>query len=206
MLDTNNGDIMRFVNKLWIIMFIIIVMWCYFIFISPKVFDSSIVVPDIVGLSEDEFIFKLKEEKIKYQITYIEDKENVVIKTIPYAGMSVKKDYVIEVFVGKILPKCYSSYMGMLYEDVELEIRNLCNEFDINLVIEYVNDNSKVSGVIIKESILDGEILNKGDTLVLSISTNDLYFNMPNLVGLNIYEALRILDEYKIKVIINYCS
>ena len=198
---------MRIINKLWIGVFIIIVLWIYFLFISPLIFNSGVVVvPDLVGMNEEEAVDKLKKSNIDYQITYIQNSSESVLKTIPYAGVNIKKNFIIDLYIGKIFPNSYHSYLGLLYDDVKEEIERICNDNAIKLEIKYVEDNSLISGVIINESFVDGYIMKKGDILTLTISNNNSYFVMPNLVGLNIYDALAILKEYDIKAIVNYYS
>ena len=197
---------MRYISKLWILIFVIIVIWCYYIFIYPKIFDTNIIIPDVVGLKEEVLIEKLDEENIKYKITYLKSDSDLVLKTFPYAGMKIKKDFIIDVFIGKIIPKSYCGYLGLLYTDVKEEIEILCNDFNLNLIINYKEDNFQIAGVIIDESIVVGEEVKYGDTLILTVSMNNLYFKMPNLVGLNIYDALKIIDDYNLKVNVEYYS
>ena len=198
---------MRIVNKFWIVIFVIIIGWIYYLFISPYIlYKKEIVVPDVVGVSEVEVRKVLDENGIKYNITYVQDSKEVVLKTIPYAGVNIKTNSFIDVYVGCIFPRSYKGYLGLVYDDVRGEIDVLCNDYGINLVIEYVDDDSLISGVIVGESIREGSIIESGDTLVLTISKNNSFFVMPNLVGLDIYEALKILDEYNIRAIINYYS
>ena len=198
---------MRIVNKFWIVIFVIIIGWIYYIFISPYIlYKKEIVVPDVVGVSEEQVRKVLDENGIKYNITYVQDSKEVVLKTIPYAGVNIKTNSVIDVYVGCIFPRSYKGYLGLVYDDVRGEIDVLCNDYGINLVIEYVDDDSLISGVIVGESIREGSIIESGATLILTISKNNSFFVMPNLVGLDIYDALKILDEYNIKAIINYYS
>ena len=64
---------LRIVNKLWVVIFIIIILWVYFLFISPNIFNkSTIVIPDVIGLSEKNAVEVLEEGNINYQITYIQ--------------------------------------------------------------------------------------------------------------------------------------
>ena len=157
-------------------------------------------------MNEEEAVDKLKKSNIDYQITYIQNSSESVLKTIPYAGVNIKKNFIIDLYIGKIFPNSYHSYLGLLYDDVKEEIERICNDNAIKLEIKYVEDNSLISGVIINESFVDGYIMKKGDILTLTISNNNSYFVMPNLVGLNIYDALAILKEYDIKAIVNYYS
>ena len=131
--------------------------------------------------------------KIKYQITYIENDKEVALKTIPYAGTSVMADYVVSLYIGKIMPMAYKSYLGRLYEDVSEEIELMCNNYGLNLKIEYEENDSVVKGMIIRESLVDGSILNQGDELCLTIAVNHLSYFMPNFIGLSIEDALALI-------------
>lgn len=196
---------LRIVNKFWIVIFIVIIGWIYYIFLSPYIINKKeVVIPDVVGLSEKDGIKKLDDNNIKYKIIYIQDSQEFVLKTIPYAGVNIKNNCVIDVYIGHVFPRSYKSYLGLVYDDVRNEIELLCNDYGLELIIEYKEDDSLVSGVIIDESIKDGSIIESGDTLVLTISKSNSFFVMPNLVGLDIYDALKILEEYKIKAIVNY--
>lgn len=196
---------MKWILRLWLVIFAIIILWVYFLFISPKIFSKEIlVVPNVVSLSEKEAIDTLEKAHIDYQITYVENLSEEVLKTLPYAGTEIKSDYKVMVYIGKVLPKSYHSFLGQVYEDVEEDIQKLCNEFDLKLNIEFEEDETKMSGIIIKESLIDGTILNQGGELCLTISKNNDTFLMPRLIGLTIDEALNMIKDYPMKVNINY--
>ena len=94
---------MKLILRLWLVTFGIIILWIYFLFISPKIFNNRIIeIPDVVNLSEADAVEILNEKKIKYQITYIESTEERTLKTIPYAGTSVKANYVVSLYIGKL--------------------------------------------------------------------------------------------------------
>lgn len=196
---------MKWINKLWYVFFAIIVAWSYYIFISPRIFNSTTVeVPDVIGLSEMESRRVLEGLQIQYQITYTQSTEECTLKTIPYAGVKVKKKHTISVYIGKIIPESYQSFLGQVYENVIQDIERLCNDYGLQLKLEYEKNDSHVSGIIIRESITPGTLLKNGEILTLTISANEAYFLMPNLVGLSIYDALSILEEYQVKAKINY--
>lgn len=203
--NTMNGDNMKWVLRLWLVTLGILLLWVYFLFISPKIFNNTIVtVPDVLNLNETEAIQKLNENHIKYQITYIESEKEVALKTVPYAGTNIKADYVVSLYVGKVMPFAYKSYLGRIYEDVQEEIELMCNNYGLHLKIEYEENNTAVKGIILKESLVDGTALNKGDELCLTIAVNHLSFYMPDFIGLSMEEALKLIEEYNLKVNLTY--
>ena len=191
--------------RIWLAILAIILIWIYFLFISPKIFNNSIVtIPNVVDMTEEQAITELNNYKINYQITYVENDEEVALKTVPFAGTNIKSDYIIDLYIGRIMPTSYKSYLGRLYDDVEEEIELMCNNYGLSLRIEYEENNNVISGVIIRESLVDGSILNRGDELCLTLSANHSTYMMPNLVGLTIDEALKLIEEYQIKVNLTY--
>ena len=81
---------MRKIFRLWIFIFIIIFLWIYFLFISPKLFNKSvIIVPNLINMTEDEAIKYLIDNKFDYIISYHESSSNKVIKTIPYPNTKI---------------------------------------------------------------------------------------------------------------------
>ena len=196
---------MKWALRLWLVIFGIFIIWIYFLFISPKIFHNTILtIPDVVDMKEDDAIAELEKHKIKYQITYVENEKNLALKTIPYAGTSIKADYVISLYVGKVMPVAYRSYLGRIYEDVIEEINVMCNSYGLKLKIEYEEVDSGVSGLIIKESLVDGSILNQGDELCLTLSSNHSSYMMPNFVGMSVTEALEWINKYQLKVSFTY--
>ena len=174
-------------------------------FFYPKlVYSKTVKVPDLVGLSEEEAATVLNQEGILFQITYLEHGEEEVLRTVPSSGVSIKKGYVVSVYIGKIFPKAYHSLLGQKLEDVTEELEQLQDEYGIRVEIEYKPTNNMITGVIMEESLQDGSVLKKGDVLRLSVAQNDAYFLMPNLVGMNVYDAIALMEEYRIKVKVNY--
>ena len=206
-MDTIIGDFMKLIMRLWLIIFGIIILWIYFIFISPRIFNHRILtIPDVVNQTEQEAMDTLKKNKVKFQITYVESNEEKVLKTIPYAGTNIKADFIISLYIGRIMPVTYRSFLGQSYEMVMEEIQSMCEQNGMSLRLEYEENESIMGGIIIKESITDGSILNQGDELCLTISSNHNSFLMPNLVGKPIEEALELLKDYQLHININYVS
>lgn len=196
---------MKLYLRLWAVILTILLIWVYFIFISPKIFHhKTLVVPDVVHLSLQEAKDKLDQESISYQITYVDAKKEETLKTIPYAGTKIKADYVIDLFVGRLTPQAYHSYLGQVFSDVSEEIEKMCLDAHIDLKVEYQQTDKMMSGIIMKESLIDGSLLNEQTELVITISMNQDTFTMPHLVGMKIEDALKVLEEYHLRVNINY--
>lgn len=196
---------MKWTLRLWIVILGIILLWIYFLFISPKIFHNrTVTIPDVVNMKEDQAIEELNKNKIKYQITYVESEEEIAIKTIPYAGTSIKEDYIVSLYIGKVMPASYKSYLGRVYEDVAEELELMCNNYGLSLKIEYEENELGISGVIVKESLIDGSVLNRGDELCLTITSNHSSYMLPDFIGLSLDEALKLIEEYNIKVNLTY--
>lgn len=196
---------MKYIFRLWFVIFGIFIIWIYFIFISPKIFNNRIVtIPDVLNLNEERTIATLTENNVKFKIAYIENDEEVTLRTIPYAGTTIKADNVITVYIGKRMPEKYHSYLGLLYDDVIDQINIMCEKNSLTLKIEYEEVDNYISGIIIKESLTDGDVLNQSSELCLTISVNTNSFLMPNLVGMSIDEAINLLKDYNIKINLIY--
>lgn len=196
---------MRKALRLWIVIFVIICIWIYFLFISPKIFNNKIlVVPNIIEMSEEEGIETLKTSKIKYKIIYLENQDNIVLRTMPYPNTKIKGDYEIEVFIGKVMLASYKSYIGQVYEDVKEKINIMCNNNGIKLKIKYEQNNNVLDGVIINESINNGDYLEGIEELVITISSNNTKLLMPNFVGKHINEVVEFANKNNLLVIFIY--
>ena len=196
---------MRKALRLWIVIFVIICIWIYFLFISPKIFNNKIlVVPNIIEMSEEEGIETLKMSKIKYKIIYLENQDNIVLRTMPYPNTKIKGDYEIEVFIGKVMPASYKSYIGQVYEDVKEKINIMCNNNGIKLKIKYEQNNNVLDGVIINESINNGQYLEGIEELTITISSNNTKLLMPNFVGKHINEVVEFANKNNLLVIFIY--
>lgn len=196
---------MKHIYRLWLVIFGIIVVWIYFLFISPKIFNSQIIIiPNVIDLSEEETIKTLTDNHVKFKIAYLENSEEKTLRTIPYPGTNIKADNVITVYIGKIMPDKYRSYLGSKYDDVAEDINIMCDKNGIKLKLEFEEIDNVMEGIIIKESLTDGVLLEQESELCLTISVNNNYFLMPNLVGLSIAEALMVINEYNLKVNLIY--
>ena len=196
---------MRKALRLWIVIFVIICIWIYFLFISPKIFNNKIlVVPNIIEMSEEEGIETLKMSKIKYKIIYLENQDNIVLRTMPYPNTNIKGNYEIEVFIGKVMPASYKSFIGQVYDDVKDKINIICNNNGIKLKIKYEQNSNVLDGVIINESINNGQYLEGIEELTITISSNNTKLLMPNFVGKHINEVVEFANKNNLLVIFIY--
>lgn len=196
---------MRKVLWLWTVTFVIILLWLYFLFISPKIFNNKIlVVPEIINLSEEEGIKVLKDNNIKYNIVYLENEENIILKTSPYPNAKIKSNFEIDVYVGKIMPASFKSYVGQVYDDVKDKINIMCNNNGINLKVRYEENDNVLDGVIINESLSNGESLEGVNELIITISSNNTKLLMPDFVGKHINDVIEFVNKNNLMVIFIY--
>ena len=196
---------MRKVLWLWIVTFVIILLWLYFLFISPKIFNNKIlVVPEIINLNEEEGLKVLKDNNIKYNIVYLENEENIILKTSPYPNTKIKSNFEIDVYVGKIMPASFKSYVGQVYDDVKDKINIMCNNNGINLKVRYEENDNVLDGVIINESLSNGESLEGVNELIITISSNNTKLLMPDFVGKHINDVIEFVNKNNLMVIFIY--
>jgi beta-lactam-binding protein with PASTA domain len=191
--------------RLWLVIFIIVIAWIYFLFISPRLFNNKVlIVPNIINMTEIEGLEHLKESGIKYNVLYLEDNNNNVIKTIPYPNTKIKAHYPIDVYVGKVMPISYQTFLGQVFEDVKEEIEIMCNNNGIKLRVVYELNNDVVDGIIIKESLQNKQVLDGIEELVITVSNNNTKLSMPNFVGKHINEVLSFVENNNLQVIFIY--
>lgn len=190
---------------LWIGIAVLGIGWIYYIYISPRIFKpAEVVVPDIIGLSEEEARLALKKEGLTYNINYIDGQSLCVDSTMPKHGSKVYEGYPIEVYILKPLPSYYQSFVGLIYEENIGLIQEYCTRHELTYRLEYVVDNSYSSGQIIGQSKNSDEFVVSGTEIVFQIAVSDNYISMPNLVGRNIREVMELLDGYRLNYNVIY--
>ena len=196
---------MKWIFRLWLVILIIVFIWFYFLFISPRLFNKTIYrVPNIIDMNENEALKKLEDEKIYYNLHYQENSSNVVLKTIPYPNTEIKKNYHVDVYIGKVMPASYKSYLGRVWNEVKEEIEIMCNNNGIKLRVIYELNDSVFEGVIINESLNNKQTLEGIEELIITISNNNTNLKMPNFVGKHINEVLEFVDRNNLSVIFIY--
>lgn len=196
---------MKISKILWIIIIFIIIGWIYYLFISPYIFKpKEYEVPNIIGLKENDAISILEDERLQYKLNYISGENEIVSHTLPKAGSKIYKDYIINIYITKRLPSYYHSFVGLIYDNNIDLINEFCNKHNIILNVIYELNNNYVSGQIFDQSKKSNELIEDGSELTIKIAVCDEFISMPNLVDMNIYKAMEILDSYNLKYNIIY--
>lgn len=196
---------LKSLKYIWVINILIIVSWIFYIFIIPKVLKNrNIVVPDVKGYSINDAVKKLEENKLEVLICYIDGTNDEVLYTFPLKNSTVKYGSNINLYVSKKKVTYYEEFVGLVLESNIEMIDNYCINNGIKYEVEYKLDNNSIPGIIIKQSKDKNDIVNKNDKIIFTVARSDLYFTMPNLVGMNIYDALKLLDNYKMKANVIY--
>ena len=179
--------------------------WIFYIFIIPKVLiNRDVIVPDVVGCTVDDAIKILDDNKLEVLVCYIDGTNDEVLYTFPYKDSKVKYGSNINLYVSKKTLVYYEEFIGLVLDTNIDMINNYCINNGISYQIEYRLDNNSIPGIIIDQSMNKKDLVNKGDVLIFTVAKSDLYFPMPNLVGMNIYDVLCLLDNYNLKANIIY--
>lgn len=196
---------MKSTKILWIIIMIIGLFWVYYLFLANKFFPKKeLIVPDVVGLTEPQMEEVLNENKVKYNIFYVDGEQAIVQKTFPKAGSKIYETYYIDVYVYNKMPKYYEDFTGLLFDDEIKNIENFCKNYDLLYKVVYVVDNSYPQGQIIWQSLTSDDVIKSGDELVFKVVINDDYIQMPNLAGMNIIDAMKLLDKFQLNYNVIY--
>lgn len=147
---------------------------------------------------------ELDKNKIQYRICYIDGESLCVDSTMPKYGSKIYESYIVEVYIQKPLPKYYQSFVGLLYDENIERISSYCDTYHLSYRIEYVVDNSVKSGQIIGQSKTPEELVEDGSEIVFQVAVSDAYVSMPNLSGMNIHEAMELLDSYGLRYNVIY--
>lgn len=196
---------MKKIKYIWIVNVLIIMSWIFYIFIIPKVLiNRDVIVPDVVGCTVDDAIKILDDNKLEVLVCYIDGTNDEVLYTFPYKDSKVKYGSNINLYVSKKTLVYYEEFIGLVLDTNIDMINNYCINNGISYQIEYRLDNNSIPGIIIDQSMNKKDLVNKGDVLIFTVAKSDLYFPMPNLVGMNIYDVLCLLDNYNLKANIIY--
>ena len=181
--------------------------------LAMSIFESSdgvgkvYEIPEYVGMEynaelrerivADELILR----DVKYEFAEDGNKDYVIAQN-PVAGSTRKsRDLILTVSLGSetlITP----DFTVKLYTNAEVSLRNM----GLVPVIERVPDLSVMENYVIRTEPARGEIIKKGDKIVLYVSDGDgiEFGSMPDVVGMEQTEAQRVLTEngvVKVKIL-----
>lgn len=196
---------MKKLKYVWILNILIVSSWIFYIFIVPKVLkNKEVVVPDVKGYTLDNAVKILEDNKLEVLVCYLDGNVDEVLYTFPYKDTKVKHGSNINLYVSLKQVVYYEEFIGLILDNNLDMINNYCISNGISYKVEYLLDNDSIPGMIINQSKKKNDIVNNGDILIFTIAKSDLYFPMPNLVGMNIYDVLSLLNDYKLKTNIIY--
>ncbi len=176
----------------------------YFSKNMDSVSSKNIVMPSLIGKSVEDAEKILKEYDIKLEVERtISDssRENGITNQKPQPNIEVKTGSVVYVTVNnsnksnasnESSEKIAENYIGKNIEDV----KNMLIASGINVETTYVENKETEKDTIINQNPPAGEkILNNTIKFELSSGEDSEKATMPNIVGLNVEEAKKILNE-----------
>ena len=151
---------MKYCKLIWIVITFIILVWIYYLFISPNIFKKrEYAVPNISGLSEIDAIRLLEDNDFNYSINYIQGDNNIVSYTYPKEGSMIYKSNTIDVYITKQMSCNYNSFVGLIYDNNIEMINDYCHKYKINLNVLYEENNTYSSGLIFYQSKTVNDII-----------------------------------------------
>lgn len=187
---------MKLFKVLMIISFSIVLIWGYYLYINPIFFTKKeVYVPDLVGLKETDAIAILEDMSLGYTIKYVEGTSSDISYTRPKANSLVKVGFPVELYVFNNEELHYESFVGLLFESNIDLIEEYCKRYLLTYDVTYEINNDIPEGVIISQNHSKDDIVCENDVLSFIVSASDNYITMPRLIGLNVYDAISILND-----------
>ena len=169
--------------------------------------DGVAKVPFILWDLEEDAINKLEKAGLGKPIVEMEYDESVeagkIIKTSIESGMEVDEGTVITITVSLgPAPFELDEYIDMSEKDAV----TLMEQKGLNVSVNYVNDDSVPEGTVIAQNLKKGEVVKKGDTVIITVSSKEETFIVPDVSGIQREDAINILGEsqFKVSIIENF--
>jgi serine/threonine protein kinase len=169
--------------------------------LAKKYFEvPEALVPNVIGLQEEQAIEKLKEKGLKYNIAdrvFDTAPAGQVIDQDPKSDQMVKINHpAIDLVISKgpkagVVPKI----IGMSEQEGIALLKSHGFE-DGRIIREYNNDVPE--GIIIDQNPRDGLTLSEGELINFTVSLGPELVDVPNLIGKTLDEAHELLKEKKI--------
>lgn len=167
---------------------------------------QEFVMPDVTNMTVDEASAELKGMNVTF---HTEDRQSIMIKgTVvdqkPGAGETIREysdDIVFYVSEGFAVDEEFAgempSVLGMTYDEAIASLQNM------NIYIKpdksgYSNEYDE--GIVMGQSIVAGANIQGGETVEIQVSNGHIPVLMPSLVGINIDEATKMLENLNLKV------
>ncbi|WP_288771439.1 PASTA domain-containing protein [uncultured Sneathia sp.] len=162
--------------------------------------ETMVVVPDVTNMDKDDAIKKLKKSKLYANVISTRSSDvpiNYIYSQLPIAGEVVKKNRVIKIFVNDnksnevpdLVGKTLTEAMSYL-ENNNIEIKRvdyIHTDADDNTVLAIYPNTRKIA---------------YGEKICLLVSTKETIDKnvMPDIVGLDVNEANRVLAQIGLKI------
>ncbi|WP_288892724.1 PASTA domain-containing protein [uncultured Sneathia sp.] len=162
--------------------------------------ETMVVVPDVTNMDKDDAIKKLKKSKLYANVISARSSDvpiNYIYSQLPAAGEVVKKNRVIKIFVNDnksnevpdLVGKTLTEAMSYL-ENNNIEIKRvdyIHTDADDNTVLAIYPNTRKIA---------------YGEKICLLVSTKETMDKnvMPDIVGLDVNEANRVLAQIGLKI------
>lgn len=166
---------------------------------------EEVKVPNITGVHISEAEEILKEEGLRYTITnerhHRTVEEDYVIRQEPQADSMIKRNRAVNVEVS-LGPELFAvpDVTGETLRSARIKIMN--SKFTFNDNVTEIYDSEVSSGRIIKQIPEPDELMPEGTEieLVISKGSKPEKIEMPNLIGLSLFEAESKLENAKINI------
>ncbi len=173
---------------------VIFVGWVIYFFILPTIKSEKVVViPETIGLTEEEAKNKLDLDNIKYRITYQEGNDDLVLKTVPQAGTIIKENYIIDVYVSKKKLDTVINFCGLNIQEAQTFIDEYQN-LGIEVVILEEENMKYDNGLIFWQSINNEQITNV-KKIELKVVKNETILILPDFYLKRIDEVYEYTKE-----------
>ena len=170
-----------------------------FALINKLISGEEVVVPQVVGMKQDQAVTELEALNLKYKIIEGESDEydpGYVIDQSIEAGTKVKEGKIIEITV------CVGSD-AVEVPDVTDKTEDAATVIleNAGFKVEVKEENSKdvEKGKVIRQSPSAGQKLDKGQTVIIVVSTGEEDVTVPNVTGLTKDDAIAKLSAANLR-------
>ena len=157
-------------------------------------FNQDVTVPGVINLTYEAAVERLESAGLYYDSMYENhnSEAGMVFSQTPIEGSAVKKDSVVSIVVSKgvgtgVMP----DVTNITQEKAEEELRKVGVQ---SPVIERTVEGTAAIGFVVEQRPAQGEAIpEEGVTLVVKTSPDDEKLRLPDVTGLEVYEALQQL-------------
>ncbi|AKC95131.1 hypothetical protein VC03_00810 [Sneathia vaginalis] len=162
--------------------------------------ETMVVVPDVTNMDKDDAIKKLKKSKLYANVISTRSSDvpiNYIYSQLPIAGEVVKKNRVIKIFVNDNKSNEVPDLVGKTLTEAMSYLEN--NNIEIKRV-DYIHTDAEDNTVL--AIYPNTRKIAYGEKICLLVSTKETMDKnvMPDIVGLDVNEANRVLAQIGLKI------